>query len=189
MNQLNARSGTMNIRLRDFMDEGEGWGRAEGRVVYQRLLDFVEAHPGVTVFRVSTEGVKRVDISFASETLVELARRYRGSKGFCLVDVDNSDMIENWEAAATKKSQPLLLWEKKRGRVIGVAPSEGNREALSFALSRGMARAAEFAEAKPGMSIANASTKFKQLWEQGFLLRRESVAETGGVEFVYHCIG
>jgi hypothetical protein len=60
---------------------------------------------------------------------------------------------------------------------------------LSFALTRGQARAAEFAEAKTGMSIANASTKFKQLWEQGFLLRRESVADTGGIEFIYHCIG
>lgn len=187
MNALNQWS--MNIRLRNFMDEPEGWGRAEGRVVYQRLLEFVEAHPGVTVFRVSTEGVRRIDISFASETLVELARRYRRSKGFCLVDVKNPDMIENWEAAAAKKAQPLLLWEGKQGRVIGFAPSQGNREALSFALSRGKARAAEFAEAKPGMSIANASTKFKQLWEQGFLLRCESVAETGGVEFVYHCIG
>jgi hypothetical protein len=180
---------TMNIRLRDFMDEADGWGRAEGRLVYQRLLDFVEAHPGVAVFKVSTKGVKRVDISFGSETLVELARRYRGSKGFCLVDVDNPDMIENLEAAAAKKSQPLLLWEGKRGRVIGLAPSEGNREALSFALMRGEARAAEFAQAKPGMSITNASTKFKQLWEQGFLLRHESVADAGGVEFVYHCIG
>ena len=39
------------------------------------------------------------------------------------------------------------------------------------------------------MSIANASTKFKQLWEQGFLLRQESVADSGGVEFVYQRIG
>jgi hypothetical protein len=187
MKPLNAWG--MNIRLRDFMDEAEGWGRAEGRAVYQRMLEFVEAHSGVTVFRISTEGVRRVDISFASETIVELARRYRGSKGFCLVDVANPDMIENWEAAAARKSLPLVLWEGKQGRIIGLAPSQGNREALSFALSRGEARAAEFAEAKPGMSIANASTKFKQLWERGFLLRRESVAEAGGVEFVYHCIG
>ena len=53
-----------------------------------------------------------------------------------------------------------------------------------------MERAAtEFAAATPKMSIANASTKFKQLWEQGFLLRREDVAESGGVEFTYYRIG
>jgi hypothetical protein len=179
----------MLIELRDFMNEPEGWGRAQGREVYRRLLDFVEANPDVMVFRVSVKGVRRIDISFASETLVELARRYRGSKGFCLVDLDDADMTENWEAAAAKKSQPLMVWVGNKGRIIGASPSEGNREAMAFALKRPNARAAEFAEDRPGMSIANASTKFKQLWEQGFLLRRESAADSGGVEFVYQRIG
>jgi hypothetical protein len=180
--------GRMIIRLREFMDEPEGWGRVQGRAVYQRLLAFVEANPGVMVFRVSLADVKRVDISFASETIVELARRYRGLKGVCLIDLDDPDMIENWEAAAAKKSQPLVIWNDEEGRLIGLEPSQGNREAFHFALCRPKARAAEFADTTPNMSIANASTKFKQLWEQGFLLRRESVADTGGVEFVYHRI-
>lgn len=179
----------MVTELREFMDDEEGWGRAEGRAVYQRLLGFVEANPGQAVFRISMKGVKRVDISFASETLVELARRYRGSKGFCFVDMSDPDMVENWEAAAERKGQPLFLWNGEAGRVIGVEPSQGNREALRFALARPRVRAAEFAETVPSMSIANASTKFKQLWEQGFLLRRESVADTGGVEFEYRRIG
>ena len=187
MDSLNEKA--VIIKLREFMDEPEGWGRVAGREVYQRLLEFVEANPGVTVFRVSMEGVRRVDISFASETLVELARRYRGVKGFCLVDLDDVDMIENWEAAAAKKDQPIVLWASEDGRVIGTEPSQGNRDALLFALSRLQVRAAEFAEATPGMSVANASTKFKQLWTQGFLLRRERTSDSGGVEFVYQRIG
>ena len=39
------------------------------------------------------------------------------------------------------------------------------------------------------MTIANASMKFKQLWEQGFLLREESAADSGGMEYVYSRIG
>lgn len=179
----------MVIELREFMDEDQGWGRTKGREVYQRLLGFVEANPGQIVFKISMKGVKRVDISFASETLVELAKRYRGLKGFCFVDMSDADMIENWAAAAERKGQPLFLWNGNEGRVIGVEPSQGNQEALRFAMTRPNVRAAEFAEAVPGMSIANASTKFKQLWEQGFLLRRESAADTGGVEFVYQRIG
>jgi len=177
------------IALRDFMDEAEGWGRASGREVYQRLLYYVEENPGVMVFRVSMKGVKRIDISFASETVVELAKRFRGTKGFCFVDLTDPDLIENWEAAAAKKGQPMLIWRGSEGRVIGVEPSQGNREAMAFALGRQQIRAAQFAESVPGMSIANASTKYKQLWEQGFLLRRESVADSGGVEFVYSRIG
>jgi hypothetical protein len=167
------------------MDRDEGWGRSEGRVVYPRLLAFVESNPGHPVFQVSLKGVTRVDISFASETLVELARRYRGAKGFCFVDLDDADMEENWDAAALKKAQPITAWTGGKPRVLGAQPSQGTRDALAFALAAPVVRVAQFVEATPKMSAANASSKFKQLWEQGFLLRQESAAETGGVEYVY----
>lgn len=170
------------------MNGPEGWGRSNGREVYQRLLAFVETNAGTPIFRVSMEGVKRVDISFASETIVELARRYRGSKGFCLTDLHDEDMIENWDAAAERKAQPLMLWTNDEPRVLGPAPSAGNQAALQFALSKTTSRASEFAETIGNMSIANASSKFKQLWEQGFLLRTESAADTGGVEYSYRRI-
>ena len=173
------------IVLRDFMDEDQGWGRQSGRIVYQRLLAHVEATPGVIVFRFSFEGIRRLDISFVSETVVELAKRYRGVKGFCLADLADIDLIENIEAAAVRKAQPLVVWTGDKARVIGPDASQGNREALAFALSRPLVRAAEFAQATRDMLIANASTKFRQLWEQGFLLRREATAESGGVEYVY----
>jgi hypothetical protein len=176
------------LPLRKFMDRPEGWGRSEGREVYQRLLDFVEHSAGTLVFEISMTDVKRVDISFSSETIMELARRYRRTKGFCLVDLDDKDMIENLDAAAAKKEQPMLVWRNRSAQLIGNGPSGGTREAFQFAMSRRQTRAAEFA-AEKGISIANASMKFKQLWEQGFLLRRESTADTGGVEFVYHRIG
>jgi len=177
------------VAFRDFMSSPEGWGRDQGREVYQRLLRFVETSAGTMIFKVSLKDVRRLDISFASETIVELARRYRGLKGFCLVDLSDEDLIENWDAAAARKSQPILVWKGRISRVLGCEPSPGNREAYEFALARPEVRAVEFANASKGMSVANASMKFKQLWEQGFLLRRESIADTGGVEFVYHRIG
>jgi hypothetical protein len=180
--------GARVLALREFMDRPEGWGRVQGRDVYQRLLRSVEENPGTLVFRVSMKGVQRVDISFASETVIELARRYRGTKGFCLIDLTDPDLIENWDAAAAKKGQPLLVWQSKSARLIGAQPTQGCQEAFRFALERPQARAAEFAGTKD-VSIANASMKFKHLWDQGFLLRRESTADTGGVEYVYHRIG
>jgi len=121
--------------------------------------------------------------------VIELARRYRGQKGFCFIDLTDQDMLENWEAAAARKEQPIMVWRGKKGRVIGVEPSRGSLGAFWFALEREHTRATEFAAATPNMSIANASTKFKQLWEHGFLLRREDIAESGGVEFTYYRIG
>jgi hypothetical protein len=48
-----------------------------------------------------------------------------------------------------------------------------------------ISRASDFVATNPGMIIANASMKFKQLWENGFLLHQERVAGSGGIEFVY----
>jgi hypothetical protein len=175
------------LALLEFMDRPEGWGRDQGRQVYQRLLRFVEDSAGILIFKVSMKGVQRLDISFASETVIELARRYRRVKAFCLIDLTDNDLIENLDAAAKKKEQPIILWKGKSADLIGVEPSEGTREAFQFAMGRPRSRATEFATRK-GMSIANASMKFKQLWEEGFLLRRESVADSGGVEFVYQRI-
>lgn len=177
------------IRLIDFMERPEGWGRSQGREVYQKLITFVENHPGVLVLKVSLYGVRRVDISFASETVIEVARRYRGSKGFCFIDLTDADMLENWEAAAERKQQPLMVWKDNVVRVIGMRPSQGNQAAFDFALKRPRTRSADFASATPDMSIANASNKFKQLWQQGFLLRQEEASESGGVEFAYYRVG
>lgn len=168
------------------MTEDDGWGRAAGRETHVRLVDFVEANPGVLIFRISNEGVRRIDISFASESVVELARRYRGKKGFCFVGLSDEDQRENWGAAAQRAGQPIMSWDET-GRliVLGPEPSSGNADAFAFALGRQEAKAAEYAGHRKNMSITNASSKFKQLWEQGFLLRRESAAESGGVEYVY----
>lgn len=175
------------IALADLMESSEGWGRATGREVFQRLLTEVEARPGSPILRVSLRGIRRVDISFASETIVEIARRYRRTKGFCLEHVEDDDQLENWDAAAERKEQPLPIWAKGECRVLGVRPTPGNAAAFQFALKRGQARATEFAAAS-GISTANASIKFKQLWEQGFLLRQEEHAPSGGREFTYYRI-
>ena len=120
------------VILRNFMDDDQGWGREAGRIVYQRLLAHVEATPGVIVFRLSFRGVRRVDISFASETVVELARRYKGAKGFCLADFTDVDFIENLEAAASKKMQPLMIWQDDAARVIGAEPTQGQSGSLGL---------------------------------------------------------
>jgi hypothetical protein len=182
---MNAMNENGRLRLRDFMAEDDGWGRVAGRETYGKLMQFIEGHPGTLVFRVTLKGVRRVDISFASETIVELARRYRGTKGFCFVDLKDPDQQENWNAAAERSRQPLFKWDEHgRPTIMGLQPNQGVSDALQFALQRDEARAAEFA-ASLRVSITNASNKFKQLWEQGFILRREAAAESGGMEYVY----
>jgi len=169
--------------------ETTGWGRPQGRAVLDRLITAVESRPEQRVVKLSMEGVERIDASFASEAIVELVRRYRGEKGICLVDLSDAEVRFNVDLAAARVNVPVTVWNGKVVEVIGGQPSTGNRGALEFALGRSEARATEFAESAEAMSIANASTKFKQLWEQGFLLRSESAADSGGVEYLYQRIG
>jgi hypothetical protein len=166
----------------------DGWGRAQGREVLQKLIAYVETQPEQSVLKLSMKGVGRIDVSFASEAIVELVRRYRSTRGVCLVDIEDDNLLENLDAAADRADVPVAVWQQRTVRMIGPKPSAGNREALEFALRRSQARAAELAETAD-ISIANASTKFKQLWEQGFLLRSEAAADSGGVEFLYQRIG
>jgi hypothetical protein len=182
MNSMNGKGVT--LRLFDFTHVPDPWGREQGRRTFLELLDAVERHAGTTVFRISHEGVNQVDISFAAETVVGLAKRFRGDKGFCLADVTDESVLENWDAAALKHDQPLLVWNKERYQLLGPQPTKGTADALEFALKREEVTATELAK-RLKLQLTNASMKLKQLWEQGFLLRQQAVAASGGIEFVY----
>lgn len=168
--------------------ETSGWDREQGTPVAAKLVSHLESLPAQRMVKISMEGVERMDASFASEAIVEVIGRYRKSKGICLVDLSNSAIRLNIDLAAERIGVPVTVWNGKEVEVIGLRPSAGNREPLDYALGRSEVRAAAFADVA-GISIANASTKFKQLWEQGFLMRIEGAADSGGVEFSYRRIG
>lgn len=183
MCSMNERA--INIRLRDYTPGPDAWGHEEGREVYLKLLRVVEANPGCQVFRISLDGIRRTDASFPRESVIELAKRLRGDKGLCIIDVMNQDVLDNWDMAALKKDQPLMIWEKEGGlRVIGPHPSRGTKDIFEYVLSVSRATAVSAASAL-NIKLTNASTKLKSLNEQGFLLRRDEAATSGGIEFVY----
>lgn len=168
--------------------ETSGWGRDQGTPVAAKLVSHLESLHTLRMVRISMEGVERMDASFASEAIVEVVGRYRKSKGLCLVDLSNSAIRLNIDLAAERIGVPVTVWNGKEVEVIGLKPSSGNKDALEYALGQFEVRTATFADLA-GISIANASTKFKQLWEQGFLMRIEGAADSGGVEFSYQRIG
>ncbi|MBX9948747.1 MAG: hypothetical protein K2Y39_06280 [Candidatus Obscuribacterales bacterium] len=175
------------INLKELMGGPDGWGHEHGREVFNKLLEAVESHPGSLVFHISLKGVERTDASFPRESVVELAKRYRGFKGFCLIDVNDPDLLDNFDAAGLKREQPLIVWKGERWHLIGQQPTKGNADMLAYALSVPSCTAVAASGALK-LQLTNASTKLKQLFNQGFLLRKEEVAPSGGVEFVYYRI-
>lgn len=175
----------MDIRLRTQMSDSDGWGHVQGQQVREKLRKLIESRPTEPIIRISLDGVKRTDISFPREAVIELARSYRGRRGFCLTDVDDPDLLDNWDAAAVKLQQPLTVWERGMDcRILGPRPSVGLQDMLSYVLSVPVARTSEAATALD-LKIPNASNKLKQLWQEGYILRREQSANSGGVEYEY----
>ena len=180
-----VKQNSVTIPLRDLMDSEDGWGHAAGRLVHERLLDFVEQRPEAVTFRISLKGVHRTDASFPRESVVELARRFRSKIAFVLTDISDSDLLENWDAAARKREQPMLALQQDGSfQVLGPGISEGMRPLFElFAGSSGMTTAE--AAAKLGQSVPNISNKMKSLWESGYVMRMETMAPSGGIEFEY----
>jgi len=174
------------ISVRNLMSREEGWGVEEGRVLHNKLLDIVERDPATCVFRLSLAGVKRTDVSFPREAVVELARRFRGHKAFCLYDLEGESLLENWDAAALKRDQPLIVWGRLKPRIIGPQPGQGIADVLGFTLAHGHVTASQIA-GELGLKLPNASNKLRSLADAGYLLRSEDVAASGGIEFVYFC--
>lgn len=174
----------MRIKLRSYMQGDDGWGHEQGYRVFSILRDVVERNPADLVFSISLDGVRRMDASFPRESTVKLAKFYLGSRGFCLTDFNNQDLIDNWEAAALKLDQPLTIWDGDKWRIVGPPPSEGVAEMLKFVLSVPKTTTSEAAMALK-IKIPNASNKMKKLCEDGYILRTERIAPSGGIEHEY----
>ena len=172
------------LPLERLLTDGDGWGREQGREVFGKLVALVEAHAGSMAFALSLHHVRHLDTSFASEAIVALVQRYRGRTGFRLVSISDDDIVVNIVAAVARVGQPVLAETSAGLRFLGPAPSAGLSAVVDLVLERGRIRAADVA-AGLEISIANASNKLKQLWEQGYLLRCEESAASGGTEFVY----
>jgi hypothetical protein len=175
----------MQIRLREYMEGPDAWGQIQGRQVHEQLLAHIQSCPAVDLIVISLDGVEHTDVSFPRESVVKLAKLYRGQRGVCLKYLSDPDLLENWDAAALRGEQPLFVWsEDKTHRIIGPQPSIGLRDMLMYVLSVPVAFTSEAASTL-NLKVSNASNKLKQLWLDGYILRREQTASSGGIEYAY----
>ena len=183
MNQIQSHT----VRLRSCMESSDGWGNRQGKAVCEKLRADVSTNAnGCSVVRISLIGVERTDASFPRESVVYLARTLKGSLTFCIVDVDDEDLLDNWDAAANKLGQSLMCWGTNgECRVLGPQPSTGNEPIFKYLVSRTVVTASHAAKALD-LKLANASMKLKQLLQQGLAVRIREAAPSGGVEFFYH---
>lgn len=175
------------IRLREFTSDAHPFGNIEGKAVFRKLTDFVEAHPQYGVFGVSLDGIDATDASFPRESVVAVSKQFRLQKGFFLLGITDRDLIDNWNYAARAKEQPLVIWHDEGFEILGPELNSSARQLVEYVLDKRSVLASQ-AAVDLGLSVQNASTRLKNLVALGYIMRVEDVADTGGIEFKYQAI-
>jgi hypothetical protein len=178
---------SLTVSLLEFTCDDRPFGNPEGKEVFRKLSDFVDQHPAIKIFGISFNGIVATDASFARESVISLAKQLRGERAFFLTELTNRDLIDNWCYAARAKEQPLIIWDNDSFELIGPELSKANRELVEYVLQKGDVLASQ-AASDLNISIPNASTRLKRLVSDGYLLRLEDVADSGGIEFMYSAI-
>lgn len=179
------------IKLADLMDfkpneDGtkDGWGVEDGREVSRKLANHLFQTPEVDIYEISLEGVRRIDASFPREAITFLAKEHAGRKGFFVSHVANEVLLDNIRAGADKLRFPLHASCKGHIESLGPSPKRTQKELYDYVVKQKWVSASEVTEAFD-LKINNASNKLKELVSEGFLLRKEGIAASGGVEFYY----
>lgn len=183
---MNQTAPSVRIRLLDLTNNNSlPFGNVEGKAVFRRLVEVIDAHSQPTIFEVSLAGIEATDASFPRESVIAAAKLYHDQHWFFLTDLDDRDLIDNWKYAAQAKKQPLVIWHSdSEFEVIGPEMTPSAVELLHYVLQRGKVSTNQVA-ADLGISVPNASTRLKKLVTEGYLLRRDDVADSGGVEYTY----
>ena len=120
--------------------------------------------------------------------MILLAQLYKGKKGFYISHLSNDDVIDNIDYAAKALEQPLTL-KKENNEICMLGPSltKSNLEIFNILMTKNQVTTSQIASLL-NLSVQNASIKLKKLVDEGYILRFEETAESGGIEFVYKSI-
>ncbi|PMS15563.1 DNA-binding protein [Trinickia dabaoshanensis] len=175
------------IKLRELTGTTQPFGNVQGKEAYRKLSEEIDRHPEAAVFGISLQDIEATDASFPRESVVSVAKHYRGEKGLFLVDMDDRDLVDNWKYACQAKEQPLVIWRGESFEPIGPDMSSSSRDLLNYVLEHKCVLASQVAS-DLGLSVQNASTRLKRLVADGYILRTEDIANTGGIEYRYNAI-
>ena len=175
------------MKIFDFCKSPVPHGNKLGKETFNELRSHVEKNKHQTFFEISFQEIEFADSSFARESIVLLAQVYRGKKGFILTNLNDEDVIDNIDYAAVALDQPLTIKIENETKLLGPALTKSNLEIFNLLKSKKKVTTSQLASLMD-VSVPNASSKLKKLVDDGYILRFEETAETGGIEFIYQSI-
>lgn len=164
------------------------YGSPRGKLAHDSLLSEIEKIGKVDVISISFRGLEGADVSFLREALVYVIKRYKKEIFFYVTDLPDEDIVANLQAAAVSGGEQVTYWSGNECRFLGPEQSTSSKILLDLIAAHRSSTTADVAEAL-NISVQNASTRLKRLYEEGYLMRIEETAESGGREFVYKVAG
>jgi hypothetical protein len=180
---------SMIIKLRDYTNDSHPYGNKQGREVFSKLSSLIEDKSSEKIIGISLDGIDATDASFPRESVVTLMKIYVGEKGFYLVDLPSKDkdLLDNWDAAAKAKEQPIIVKTSKGYDLIGPEIISSDRDLLDYVMKEKIVTTSKVADTFK-LSVQNASAKLKRLHIKGLIVGKKEAAESGGLEFIYAAI-
>lgn len=176
------------LNLRQYADESNPYGTSRGRKAHGLLVRDIDVLHGASVVGISLVDIEAADVSFFRESIIYTVKRYSKQIAFYVFDITDEDLLSNLHGAAISGDQSLTCWVGHECRFVGPEPSASSKALLDFVVEHRETTTAKAASALD-ISVQNASTRLKRLADDGFLLRSEESADSGGKEFVYKVIG
>jgi hypothetical protein len=177
----------MHINFITFSGEPNPYGTLRGKQTYERLVNFIESTQ-ISIFGISFKEICGADSSYLRESLISVVKKFKDERTIFIQDLVDPDLIYNLKLAANAKNQPIVNWAGSVCEILGPQPSPSNQALLDLVIVNRSVTTSKASSALD-ISVQNASTKLKKLFEEGYVFRTEEAAETGGKEFVYHAIG
>ena len=177
----------MLIKLLDITGDTLPNGNVKGKDVYSKLYKMIESRQELDTFGVSLKGIEATDASFPRESVMALAKHYRGEKFIYLTDLQDEDLIDNWTYGAIAKNQPMTVWNHTKVFFIGPDMAKSVKELTDFLIIKKKVTTNQVST-QFDITTQNASTRLKNIFKLGYAKRVEEIAESGGKEFVYKLI-
>lgn len=178
----------MLISLKDVAGTELLVGSDLGQVVYGRLYKLLSGIKPCEPVKISFADVAFIDATFIRESVSNLIKIMSPARSICIVHVKDRDQEDNLQYVANTEV-PMTAWlDNGRCRIFGELLSNGLQAMLEQIGFNG-ALTTPAAASRTAVSISNASSTLKRLYDMGYIGRTGSKGETGGIEYTYHAVG
>ncbi|AXH59718.1 hypothetical protein [Pseudomonas amygdali] len=163
-------------------------GAAAGLKVGIELSGLVYSNLGPHVVELSLAGIEAIDCAFFEEAVYKRIGNLTQGAAIYLSGIESPDVARTCELTARALGRYLVIEDDQTYRIAGLDLRPGEAILVEAVYDKGMDNSRDIADAYD-LSVANASTRLKDMLQKGLVLRAEVISDTGGYEYRYFPIG